>query len=56
MYVRNTLAVQWLGLHAFTIEGLGSAPGLGRSPLEGNGYQLQYSYLEIPMTEEPGGL
>ena len=28
---------------------LGSIPGLGRSPGEGNGYTLQYSYLENPM-------
>ena len=34
----------------------GSIPGLGRSPGEGNGYPLQYSCLENPMTEEPGGL
>ena len=26
----------------------GSVPGLGRSPGEGNGYQLQYSCLEKP--------
>ena len=26
-----------------------SIPGLGRSPAEGNGYPLQYSYLENPM-------
>ena len=25
---------------------LGSIPGLGTSPGEGNGYSLQYSYLE----------
>ena len=25
----NSLAVQWLGLHAFTAEGLGSIPGRG---------------------------
>ena len=25
----NSLAVQWLGLHAFTSEGLGSIPGQG---------------------------
>jgi len=24
----------------------GLIPGLGRSPAEGNGYQLQHSYLE----------
>ena len=28
---------------------LGSTPGLGRSPGEGNGYLLQYSCLENPM-------
>ena len=28
---------------------LGSAPGLGRSPGEGNGYPLQYSGLENPV-------
>ena len=31
-------------------------PGLGRSAGEGNGNSLQYSCLEIFMTEEPGGL
>ena len=29
--------------------GLGLIPGLGRSPGEGNGYQLQYSCLENSM-------
>ena len=28
---------------------LGAIPGLGRSPGEGNGYPLQYSYPENPM-------
>ena len=28
---------------------LGSIPGLGRSPGEGNDYSLQYSCLENPM-------
>ena len=28
---------------------LGSVPGLGRSPGEGNGNPLQYSFLENPM-------
>jgi len=28
---------------------LGSIPGLGRSPREGNGSPLQYSCLENPM-------
>ena len=27
----------------------GSIPGLGRSPREGNGNPLQYSFLENPM-------
>ena len=31
-------------------------PALGRSPGVGNGNPLQYSYLEIPWTEELGGL
>ena len=34
----------------------GSIPGLGRCPGEGNGNPLQYSCLENPRTEEPGGL
>ena len=34
----------------------GSIPGSGRSPGEGNGNPLQYSCLETPRTEEPGGL
>ena len=35
---------------------LGSTPGLGRSPGEGNGNPLQYSFLENSMDREPGGL
>ena len=35
---------------------MGSIPGSGRSPEEGNGNPLQYSCLENPMTEETGGL
>jgi len=35
---------------------LGSIPGSGRPPGEGNGYPLQYSCLENPMTEEPDRL
>ena len=31
---------------------LGLIPGLGRSPGEGNGSPLQYSYLENPMDRE----
>ena len=35
---------------------LGTILGLGRSPGEGNDNPLQCSCLEIPWTEEPGGL
>ena len=45
--VKNLPAVQ---------ETPGSIPGSGRSPGEGNGNPLQYSCLENPWTEEPGGL
>ena len=36
--------------------GAGSIPGSGRPPGEGNGNPVQYSCLEIPWTEELGGL
>ena len=36
--------------------GPGSIPESGRSLGEGNGTLLQYSCLENPWTEEPGGL
>ena len=39
---------------------MGSVPGLGRSPGEGNDNPLQYSCIPVlgktPKTEEPGGL
>ena len=35
---------------------LGSIPGSGRCPGEGNGNSLQYSCLGNPWTEEPGGV
>ena len=42
---------------ACSAEDLGSIPGLGRSPGEGNGNPLQYSLAwKIPWTEEPGRL
>ena len=41
---------------ACNVGDLGSIPGLGRFPGEGNGYPIQYSCLENPCTEEPGGL
>ena len=34
---------------AYNAGDLGSIPGSGRSPGEGNGNPLQYSYLENPM-------
>ena len=34
----------------------GTIPRSGRCPGEGNGNLLQYSCLENPMAEEPGGL
>ena len=55
-----------LPVSACNAENLGSIPGSGRSPGEGNGNPLQYSCVEnpmdsilawrIPWTEEPGGL
>ena len=41
---------------ACNIGGLGSIPGSGRSPGEGNGNPLQYSCLENSMEKEPGRL
>ena len=35
---------------------MGSVPGSGRFPREGNSNPLQYCCREIPRTEEPGGL
>ena len=35
---------------------LRSIPGLGKSLEEGNDNPLQYSCLEDPVTEEPGGI
>ena len=34
--------------NAGNIRDMGSVPGSGRSPGEGNGNPLQYSYLEFP--------
>ena len=39
-------------MSACIAEDLGSIPGLGRSPGEGNGNPLQYSCLENPMDGE----
>ena len=40
--------------NAGDVRDVGSTPGSGRSPGGGHGNSLQYSYLEIPWTEEPG--
>ena len=42
--------------HAFNAKDLGSIPGSGTSPGEGNDYPLQYSSLENSMDREPCGL
>ena len=41
---------------ACNVGDLGSVPGSGRSPGGGHGNLLQYSCLENPWVEEPGGL
>ena len=40
----------------YNVRDLGSIPGLGRFPGEGNGNPLQCPAWRIPGTEEPGGL
>ena len=42
--------------NAGDLRDLGLIPGLGRSPGVGHGNPLQYSCLENPTEEEPGGL
>ena len=43
-------------ISAYKAGDLGSIPGSGRSPGEGNGNPLQYSSCRIPWMEEPGRL
>ena len=43
------LVVKNLPANAGDLRDVGSIPGLGRSPEEGNGKLLQYSCLENPM-------
>ena len=50
------LVVKKLPANAGDIRDVGSIPESGRSPRAGNGNPLQYSCLENPMGEEPGGL
>ena len=45
-----------LSAKAGDVRDTGLIPGLGRSPGGGHGNLLQYSCLEVPWTEEPGGL
>ena len=50
------LVVKNLPAYVGDVRDLGSIPGLRRSPGGGHGNSLQYSCLENPWTEEPGGL
>ena len=47
--VRDTPQIKNLPANAGDIRDVGSIPGLGRSPGEGNSNPLQYSCLENPM-------
>ena len=50
------LVVKNLSPNAGDIRDAGWIPRSGRSPRGGHGNPMQYSCLEIPWTEEPGGL
>ena len=50
------LVIESLPANARDTGDVGLIPGWGRSPGGGHGSPLQYSCLESPMTEEPGGL
>ena len=50
------LAVKNLPANAEDPGDAGLIPGFGRSPGGGHGNRLQYSCLENPTEEEPGGL
>ena len=50
------LVVKDLPANAGDIRDADSIPGSERSPGEGIGNPLQYSFLEIPWTEGPGKL
>ena len=61
IYTMTTILSGFLGSctgkeSACSVGDLGSIPGLGRFPGEGNGNLLQYLSLENLMTEESGGL
>ena len=53
---KGPLVVKNLPASAGDARDVGSIPGLGRSPGEGNGNLLQHSCLGNPTTEKPGGL
>ena len=46
---QHSLVAQMVKVSAYNVGDLGSTPGLGRSPGEGNGNPLQYSCLENHM-------
>ena len=47
--IQASLLAQTVKESAYNAGDLGSTPGLGRSPGEGNGNPLRYSCLENPM-------
>ena len=55
-YLRGSLGGSEDKVSACNAGDLGSIPGSGRSPGEGNGNPLQYSCLENPMDRGSGGL
>ena len=48
-FFTTSLVAQMVKVSAYNSGDPGLIPGLGRSPGEGNGNPLQYSYLENPM-------
>ena len=50
------LVVKDLAANAGDTSGVGSVPGSGRSPAEGNGTHSSILAWRIPWTEDPGGL
>ena len=54
VFLSTSLVAQRLKASASNVGDLGSIPGLGRSPGEGNGNPLQYSCLENPTDRGPG--
>ena len=48
----TSLVARVVKVSAYNVGDPGSIPELGRSPGEGNGNPLQYSYLENPMDGE----